>query len=165
MKQAKETFWTKYVVPNLNLGLIIMLIGGGITYYLDQEKKQIVDDAKDTHIENRIPNTIQEFVEWKDHMDEVPSDVDTYIREQRNIGIGDTLILKQVKIDSQQVVITKQLKVIDSFFTFAKNKKVSDSVREIKKQVSRDKRTDDMETQKAATLLILKKLNELKPEE
>lgn len=157
----KISFWAKYIQPNLTLGLIIMVVGGGITYYLDQEKKQITQEAKEISIENRIPETVKEFTEWEDHMNEVPSDVDTYIREQRNLEIGTGLEIRQIKLDSQQVNIQKQLMIIDSFFTFAKGKKISDSITEIKKQKSRDKRTDDMEVQKAATLLILKKLNEL----
>jgi hypothetical protein len=94
-------------------------------------------------------------------MNEKPSDIENFQREQRLIVQGDIQINQQVKLDSQQMIIENQLKVIDSFFVFAKKKELSDSITEIGKQKSRDQRTDDMEVQTATMLLILKRMNAL----
>ena len=159
--EKKKGFYIKYIQPHMGLSIWITIIIGGMSFYLDNEKTKIEQEVKSENIESRIPDTVGEFQKMQDHVNEVPSDVETYKREQRNIAIGDTLLIQQIKLDSQQVNITKQLKVIDSFFVFAKNKKIQDSIKEITKQKSRDSRTKDINTQKAVTLLILEKLNDL----
>jgi hypothetical protein len=156
MTPPKKESWIK---KNIGFGAIVLIITTVIGWYITDQRKQ--DAQKITHdsIENRIPESIKTFVEWEDHMNEKPSDIENFQREQRLIVQGDIQINQQVKLDSQQMIIENQLKVIDSFFVFAKKKKVSDSITEIGKQKSRDKRTDDMETISASMLLILKKVN------
>jgi len=151
----KQTWLSK----NIGFGAVILIITTIIGWYITDQRNQ--DAQKITHdsIENRIPETIKKFVEWEDHMNEKPSDIENFQREQRLIIQGDIQINQQVKLDSQQVAITNQLKVIDSFWIFAKNKKLIDSITEIGKQKSRDKRTDDMEVLSASMLIILKKVN------
>lgn len=161
MTAAKKSFWNKYIQPNLTLGVIIMIVGGGITYYLDREKKDIQQEVKDASIESRIPEDVKTFVEWEKHMNEKPSDVETDRMHRRNLEVGDSLLILSKKQEAQQIILTEQLKILDTFRIYIKAQDIKDSIVEVKKQVSRDSRTKDMEIQKATTLLILDELRKI----
>ena len=148
----KQTFWNKYIQPNLTLSLVILVIGGGIKYYLDQEKKQIEQEAKDANVESRIYPTPLILQKAMDHDNEVPSDVENLRREIRLIEQNDITIERQVMIDSQQLEIKDNLIVIGKFYEFVKDNKTVDSLSAVKKakediikQASRDKRTQEIE--------------------
>lgn len=137
MAQKKQGFYTKYIQPHMGVSIFIAIITFAVGAYLTNEKDKIVREAEKKEIETRIPETVAEFNEIVDHINEVPSDVENYQREQRLIEQGDTLLTYQVEI-------SQNIKVIDSFFQFAKDKKISDSITEVVKQISRDQRGDDI---------------------
>lgn len=137
-KKKKIGFYQKYIVPNMGVSIFIMLIGGGITYYITGEKDKIVREAKDKEIESRIYPTPLILQKAMDHDNEVPTDVENFIREQRLIEQGDTLLVYQSEI-------AENIKVIDSFFQFAKEKKYTDSIKDIAKDKSRDARTEEIQ--------------------
>jgi hypothetical protein len=146
-------------------GILFAIVSTLVFYYVKGERDKDAQQIKNDSIEERIPEDVTTFVEWEKHMNEKPSDVETHILNRRNKEIGDSLLILSKKQDAQQIVITEQLKVIDTFRVFLKEKASIDSIAEIDKQVSRDKRTDDMEVQTATMLLILKKVNELEEQD
>ncbi len=137
MNAKKPSFYTKYIKSKITVSLLIFIIGGGITYYIN-------DKIKNANIEQRIYPTPERLIRAMDHDDEVPTDVENFKREVRLIEQGDIQIEQQIKIDSQQLHIQRNIKVIDSFYQFAKKKAISDSIKEIVKQKSRDKRTEEI---------------------
>ncbi len=138
MATKKPTFYAKYIKPNLVYGFLFTIIGGGIVYYIN-------DEIKDANVEQRIYPTPEQLIKAIEHDNEVPTDVENYKREVRLIEQGDIQIEQQIRIDSQQLYIQKNIKVIDSFFQFSKKKAISDSIKEIRKQISRDKRTEEIQ--------------------
>jgi len=143
--EVKKSFYAKYIGPKIGPSILITLLVGGTTIYLDSQTTKIQRDAKDAEIETRIYESPKQLQKAIAHDNEVPSDVDTYIREQQNIAIGDKLIVQQEKLDSQQKELQVNIKVIDSFYQFSKKKEESDSIKEIKKQKSRDERSNEIQ--------------------
>lgn len=133
----KKTYWTKLRILIVGTFTILSI---GTAYYLKAERTQDSNITTHKDIEQRIYPDVQTLQKAIDHDNEVPTDVETYIREQRNIGIGDTLILIGDTLKRYQVEIKESLKIIDSFRKFEKQKKIDDSLVEIIKQISRDDR-------------------------
>ena len=156
MVPPKKQNWLQ---KNVGFSAIVLIIVTVIGWYITNERDKDAQTITHDSIENRIPKDVQTFVEWDKHMNEKPSDVETHILNRRNREIGDSLLILSKKQDAQQAVITEQLKVIDTFRVFLKEKASVDSIAEIKKQESRDQRTDDMKTQTATSLIIMKKLD------
>ena len=133
----KKGFYAKYIEPKMGVSIFVLLLGGGTGAYLTYEKDKIVEQAKDNALELRIPETPQFMNKIKDHVNEVPSDVENFQREIHLMKTGDTLVEFQKEIN-------QQIKVIDSFYQFAKVKKTADSLAEFKRQKSRDSRDSTM---------------------
>ena len=154
----KKQSWLR---KNMNIMLIIFIISSCITGYITYERNK--DSVKITHdsIESRIPEDVKTFVEWEKHMNEKPSDVETDRMHRRNLEVGDSLLILSKKQEAQQIILTEQLKILDTFRIYIKAQDIKDSIVEVKKQVSRDSRTKDMEIQKATTLLILDELRKI----
>lgn len=143
--KKKESFYKRKIAPAIGPSMLILLITTVVGWYITSERNKDAQQITTDSIEERIPNTVTEFVEWEDHMNEKPSDVDNYKREIRLIKQGDTLLQYQSALDSAQIRIEKNIKVIDEFFEFAKEKHISDSIKDIKKQKSRDDRTEEIQ--------------------
>jgi len=141
----KKQFWTTLRV---NLSIISALIAGisvVVVFFVKAENTKKDNEVKHKDIENRIYPNVQTLQKAIDHDNEVPTDVENFIREQRLIEQGDKTIIQQVKIDSQQTELKKDLKVVDSFFTYIKKERQQDSVKNIAKDKSRDERTDEIQ--------------------
>lgn len=134
MTEKKQNAWDKYIKPNIQLGVLVTMAIAGINYYVDKEKEA-------DQIQSKIPESPEEMIEIRNHINEVPSDVENYKREIRLIQQGDSLL-------DQQKEINENLKIIDSFYVFEKKKAYSDSIAEAKRQESRDKRTSEIEETK-----------------
>ncbi len=141
MAPEKKTYWTK-LRTNLTIGTTtIALISVVVIFFADARDTKKDNEVTHKDIEQRISPTVSKFNKIVDHVDEVPSDIENYQREERLIEQGDITIEQQVKLDSQQIELNKNLKI---FYTFQKQVKFDDSISELTKQISRDQRGDDM---------------------
>ena len=147
--KEKKQSWLK---RNMELSIIISIVLACITGYIAYERNK--DAQKITHdsIEERIPEDVKTFVEWEDHMNEKPTDIENFQREQRLIIQEDIVIEQQVKLDSQLVEAKENLKVVGEFFGYVKEQrrldslaKIQEAINEVAKQESRDKRTQEIE--------------------
>lgn len=146
--EDKKTYWTK-LRTNLTIGTTaVILISVVVLFFVKAENTKKDNEVTHENIEQRISPTVSKFNKIVDHVDEVPSDIENYQREERLIEQGDITIEQQlvnydqqIKIDSQQVELNTNLKI---FYEFQKQIKVDDSLTEITKQISRDQRGDDL---------------------
>lgn len=129
----KQTFYTKYIKPNIVYGFLFSIIGAGVTYYINDEKR-------DYDVEQRIYPTPQQLIKAIEHDNEVPSDVENFKREQRLIIQGDSNLLLQKDILLQQKELIGVKGIIDSFYDFNKRKAKEDSIKNRVVKQSRAKR-------------------------
>lgn len=135
--EKKQNFYTKHIKPHLDIMMFFTIVGMGVTVYLTYEKDKIQAVAEKEAIEQKIPKSTEEMIKIRDHVNEVPSDVENFKRELNLIKTGDTLKAAQKEIQ-------ENIKVIDSFYKFSKKQAIRDSIEDIAKQKSRDQRTKDV---------------------